>query len=88
MTAMDNLTTATSSDREKVATSTKASATINDQLAAKGMWAQSKEAKLKRLLGGRVPTAPIVNIAPGGTYVIKSYRTKNDNYCWSHVYQV
>jgi hypothetical protein len=25
---------------------------------------------------------------PGATYMSKSYKTKNDNYCWSHEYQV
>jgi hypothetical protein len=40
------------------------------------------------LLGGRNPSAPIVSDAPGGSYIRKSNKTKNDNYYWSHVYQV
>jgi hypothetical protein len=85
---MDKFATATSADRETAATLTKEIATLTDQLAAKDIWAKSKEDELKRLLGGRAPTAPIVTAAPGGSYVIKSYNTKNDNYCWSHGYQV
>jgi hypothetical protein len=37
---------------------------------------------------GRATTAPIVTAAPGAAYVWKSYKTKNDNYFWSHGYQV
>jgi hypothetical protein len=43
------------------------------------IWAKSQEAELKRLLGGRATTAPIVTAAPGAAYVRKSYKTKNDN---------
>jgi hypothetical protein len=39
-------------------------------------------------MGGRATTAPIVPTIPGATYVRKSYKTKNDNFCWSHGYQV
>jgi hypothetical protein len=88
VTAMSNLSTATSADRETVATLTKAIATLDEQLKAKYMWAKSQEAELKCLLGGRATTAPIVPATPGATYVSKSYKTKNDNYCWSHGYQV
>jgi hypothetical protein len=43
---------------------------------------------IKRVLGGRALNALIVTAAPAGAYVRKSYKTKNDNYCWSHGYQV
>jgi hypothetical protein len=43
-TAMANLATATSADRETVATLTRAIATITDQLKAKDIWAKSQEA--------------------------------------------
>jgi hypothetical protein len=42
-----NLATATSADRETVATLTKAIVTPTDKLAAKNIWANSKEAELK-----------------------------------------
>jgi hypothetical protein len=85
---MANLATATSDDRETVATLTNAIETFTEQLKAKYMWAKSKEAELKRLLSGYAATAPIVTDVPGAVYVRKSYKTKNDNYCWSHGYQV
>jgi hypothetical protein len=91
VTAMENfsnLDTDTSADRETVASLTKAIATLADQLSANDMWDKSHEAELKRLLGGRATTAPIVTDAPGAAYVRKSYKTKNDNYCWTHGYQV
>jgi hypothetical protein len=44
VTAMANLATATSDDRETVSTLTKENATLTDQLAAKDIWAKSKEA--------------------------------------------
>jgi hypothetical protein len=68
--------TATSADREKVATLTKAIATLTEQLKAKYIWAKSQEAELKLLLGGRSTSAPIVPTTPGATYVKKSYKTK------------
>jgi hypothetical protein len=81
VTAMANLSTATSADRETVAT-------LNDQLKAKDIWAKSQEAEVRRLLGthgnARPPAAP----GPTNTYVRKSYKTNNENYCWSHGYQV
>jgi hypothetical protein len=88
VTAMANLATVTSSDREKVATLNKEIATLTEQLKAKDIWAKSQEAELKRLLGGHVSATSIVPTAPSTSYVRKSYKTKNDNYCWSHGYQV
>jgi hypothetical protein len=88
VTAMANLATENSADSETVATFTKAITTLTDQLAATYIWAKSKEAELKRLLGGRAPNEPIVTVAPAGAYIRKFYKTKNDNYCWSHGYQV
>jgi hypothetical protein len=52
VTAMGNLATVTSADREIVATLTKAIATLTEQLKAKYSWAKSEEDELKRLLGG------------------------------------
>jgi hypothetical protein len=80
--------TATSTDRETVVTLTKAIATVTDQLAEKDIWTKSKEAEIKLFLGGRAPNAAIVPAGPAGAYIRKSYKTKNDNYCWSHDYQV
>jgi hypothetical protein len=51
VTAMANLATATSADRETVATLTRATATLTDQLKAKDIWAKSQEAEVRRLLG-------------------------------------
>jgi hypothetical protein len=49
--AMANLATATSADRETVATLTRAITTLTDQLKAKDTWAKSQEAEVRRLLG-------------------------------------
>jgi hypothetical protein len=84
VTAMANLAAATSADCETVANLTKAIATLTEQLKAKDMWAKSQEAELKHLLDGRATNVPTVPTTPGATYVRKSYKTKNDNYCWSH----
>jgi hypothetical protein len=88
VTAMANLATATSADRETVAALTKSIETLTEQLKAQHISAKSQEAELKRLMGRCVTTAPIVPNTPGATYVRKSYKAKNDNYCWSHGYQV
>jgi hypothetical protein len=88
VTAMANLATATSADRETVATLTIAIVTLTDQLKAKDIWAKSHEAELKRLLGTQDNATPIVSTGKSNAYVRKSYKTKNDNYCWSHGYQV
>jgi hypothetical protein len=61
--------TATSVDLETVATLTRAIASLTDQLKAKDIWAKSHEAE--------VAAAP----GPTNTYMIKSYRTNNENYC-------
>jgi hypothetical protein len=88
-TAMANLATATSADRETVATLTRAIATLTDQLKAKDTWAKSQEAEVRRLLGGQVNTRPAATpTSIPAAYVRKSYKTNNDNYCWSHGYQV
>jgi hypothetical protein len=55
VTAMANLATATSTDRETVATLTKEITTLTDKLAAKDMWAKSKEAQIKGFLDGSAP---------------------------------
>jgi hypothetical protein len=73
---MANLATVTSADRQKVATLTKAIASLTDQLAEKDMWAKSKESEIKCLLGGRAPNAPIVTAAPAGAYVRNSTRPR------------
>jgi hypothetical protein len=44
---MANLATATSADRETVATLTKAIETLTDELKANDIWAKSQEAELK-----------------------------------------
>jgi hypothetical protein len=85
---MANFATSTSADRETVATLTKAIATLTEQLNAKDIWAKSQEAELKRLLGAQGIATPIAAAGPTNTYVRKSYKTKNDNFCWSHGYQV
>jgi hypothetical protein len=50
VTAMANLATDTSADRETVATLTRAIATLTDQLKAKEIWVKSQEAEVRRLL--------------------------------------
>jgi hypothetical protein len=67
---------------------TKETATLADQLAAKDMWAKSKYAEIKHLLGGRAPNVAVVTAGPVGAYIRKSYNTNNNNYWWSHGYQV
>jgi hypothetical protein len=57
-------------------------------LKVKDVWAKSQEAELKRLLGAQCIATPIAAAGPTNTYMEKSYKTKNDNYCWSHGYQV
>jgi hypothetical protein len=88
VTVMANLATATSADHQTVATLTKAISTLTDQLKAKDIRAKSQEAELKRLLGSQGNVTPIVSNGQSNAYVRKSYKTKNDNYCWSHGYQV
>jgi hypothetical protein len=85
---MANLATATSADLEPVATLTREIATLTDQLKAKDIWEKSQEAEVRRLLGVQGNTRPAAAASTPTTYVIKSYRTNNDNYCWSHGYQV
>jgi hypothetical protein len=85
---MANLSTATSADRETVATLTKAIATLTEQLKANDIWAKSQKDELKRLLGAQGIATPIAAAVPTKAYVRKSYKTKNDNYCWSHGYKV
>jgi hypothetical protein len=85
---MANLATATSAERERVATLTRAIATLTDQLKAKAIWAKSQEAEVRRLLGVQGNTSPAAATRTPTTYVTKSYRTNNDNYCRSHGYQV
>jgi hypothetical protein len=87
-TAVANLATATSADRETVATLTRGIATLTDQLKAKDIWEKSQEAEVRRLLGVQGHTRPAASTSTPTTYVRKSYRTNNDNYCWSHGYQV
>jgi hypothetical protein len=88
VTAMANLATATSADRKTVATLTRAIATLTDQMKAKDICAKSQEAEVRRLLGVQGNTRPAAAAGTPTTYVIKSYKTNNDNYCWSHGYQV
>jgi hypothetical protein len=54
ITAMANLATATSDDRETVASLTRAIAALTDQLKAKDILAKSKEAEVICLLGNDV----------------------------------
>jgi hypothetical protein len=75
-------------DLETVATLIRSIATLTDQLEAKDIWAKSQEAKAKRLLGVQGNTRPSAAASTPTTYVRKSYRTNNDNYCCSHGYQV
>jgi hypothetical protein len=88
VTAMANLATATSADRETVATLTRAIEKLTDQLKAKDIWAKSQDAEVRRLLGVQGNTRPAAASGTPTTYVRKYYKTNNDNYCWSHGYQV
>jgi hypothetical protein len=87
-TAMANLANVTSADRETVATLTKAIANLKYQLKAKDISAKSQEAELKPLLGVPGNVTPSVSTGQSKAYVRKSYKTKNDSYCWSHGYQL
>jgi hypothetical protein len=88
VTVMASLATAASADCETVATLMRAIATLTDQLKAKETWAKSQEAEVRRLLGVQGNTRPAAAAGTPTTYVRKSYKTNNDNYCWSHGYQV
>jgi hypothetical protein len=88
VTAMANLATATSADRETVATLTRAIATLTYELKAKDIWAKSQEAEVRHLLGVQGNTRPAATAGTTTAYVRKSYKTNNDNYCWSHGYKV
>jgi hypothetical protein len=79
VTPMANLATATSADREMVATLTKEIATLTDQFKAKDIWVKSEEAELKRFLGTQANATPILPTVQSNVYVRKSYKTKNDN---------
>jgi hypothetical protein len=79
VTAMASLATATSADRETVATLTRAIATLTDQLKAKDIWAKSQEAEVRRLLGTHGNARPAAVPGPTNTYVRKSYKTNNEN---------
>jgi hypothetical protein len=68
---MANLATATSADRETVATLTRAITTITDQLKAKDIWAKSQEAYVRRLLGVQGLTRPAAATSTPTTYVRK-----------------
>jgi hypothetical protein len=85
---MANLATVTSSDRETLATLTKAIETLKYKFKVKDIWAKYQEAELKLLLGAHANATPVVPTVQSNAYVRKSYKTKNDNYCWSHGYQV
>jgi hypothetical protein len=85
VTVMANLATATSADRETLANLTRAIATLTDKLKAKYIWVKSQEAEVRRLLGVQCNTRPAAADGTPTTYVRKSYKTNNDNYCWSHV---
>jgi hypothetical protein len=76
VTVMDNLATATSADRHTFSSLTKAIATLIDQLAAKCMWAKSKEAEIKRLRGGRAPNMAVAAAGPAGVYI------RNNRLAW------
>jgi hypothetical protein len=67
---------------------TKAIATLTEKLKAKYIWAKSQKAELKRMLGSQGNVPPTAADGPTNAYIRKSYKTKNDNYCWSHDYQV
>jgi hypothetical protein len=86
-TDMANLATATSADRETVATLTRAISTLTDQLKAKDTWAKSQEAEVRILLGVQGHARPAAATSTPTTYIRKSYRTNNDKYCWYHGYQ-
>jgi hypothetical protein len=88
VTVMVNLATATSAYGETLATFTKAVTTLTEKLNVKDIWAKTQEAEIKFLLGAQANAKPVVPNVQSTAYVRKSYRTKNDNYCWSHGYQV
>jgi hypothetical protein len=76
VTAMVNLSTATSAYHETVETFTKAIATLTEQLKAKDIWARSQEDEIKRVVGAQDNATPISSAGPTNAYVRKSYKTK------------
>jgi hypothetical protein len=87
-TVMANLATITSDDCETVAALTKTIAALSEQVAAKDMWTKATYAAIKHLNQRGAPAEELSMAAPAATYVQKSYKTNNDNYCWYHGYQV
>jgi 2-keto-4-pentenoate hydratase len=73
VTATANLATATSADRETVATLTQAIATLTDQLKVKDIWAKSQEAEVRSLLGVQGNTRPAATAGTPTAYVRKFY---------------
>jgi hypothetical protein len=67
---------------------TKAIETLTEKLKTKDIWAKSQEAELKCVLGAQGIATPIAAAGPTNAYVRKSYKNKNDNYCWPDGYQV
>jgi TRAP-type uncharacterized transport system substrate-binding protein len=59
VTAMANLATSTSADRETVATLTRAIATLNDQFKAKDISAKSQDAEVRHLVGTHGNAPPL-----------------------------
>jgi hypothetical protein len=88
VTAMVNLVTVTSADRETVSTLTREISTLTDQLKAKDIWSKSQEAEVRHLLSIYGNPRPPVLPGPTNTYVRKSYKTNDESYCGSHGYQV
>jgi hypothetical protein len=76
---MANLASSKSSDRETVATLTRAIAILTDQLKAKDIWAKSQEAEVRQLLGVQGNTRPVAAAGTPTAYVRKYYKTNNDN---------
>jgi hypothetical protein len=74
-TAMANLATVTSADRETVATLTRAISTLTYQFKAKDIWAKSQEAEVRHVLGTQGNAQPAAAAGPTNAYVRKSYKT-------------
>jgi uncharacterized membrane protein YfcA len=74
VTAISNLATATSADRETVAVLTNIIATLTDQLAATYIWGKAKEAEIKCLVSGCATTGAGASAATAAAYVRKLMR--------------
>jgi hypothetical protein len=86
--ALHNLATATVADREAVANLAVSNATLTQQLAARDARIKELENQLKVIRNNNYSATPRSTGITSGTGTRPLFITSNDNYCWSHGYQV